>query len=126
MLDEKGFFDCNEATLRMFGLSDRSELLSVHPWELSPPYQPDGTDSVTAAHRRDAEAFEKGSSHFEWMHRRRNGEDFPADVLLTAFHLGDHKVLQATVRDITERKQAEEALRMLSRAVEQSPASVVI
>ena len=36
------------------------------------------------------------------------------------------KVIQCNVRDITKRKRDEEALRKLSRAVEQSPASVII
>ena len=110
MLDEKGFFDCNEATLRMFGLSDKAEFISVHPAQLSPPNQPDGTDSMTAANQKIAEAFDRGSNHFEWVHRRKDGEDFPADVLLTAFDLGGRRVLQATVRDITEEKKVEQAI----------------
>ena len=60
------------------------------------------------------------------MHRRTNGEDFPAEVLLSAFRYGEETVLEATVRDITERKKVEQQLRKLSRAVEHSPASVVI
>ena len=55
---------------------------------------------------------EKGSHHFEWMHKRADtGETFPADVLLSAMELDGKRVLQAVVRDITERKRAEEALR---------------
>ena len=45
------------------------------------------------------------------MHRRIGGEEFPADVLLTRMEQGGKVILQATVRDITERKRAEEALR---------------
>ncbi len=114
MLDEKGFFDCNSATLRMFGFSTKEEFTKVHPADVSPPYQPDGTDSLTAANNKIAEAFSKGMNRFEWMHRRTNGEEFPAEVLLTAFPLRGKQVLQATVRDITERKRAEEALRQTS------------
>lgn len=108
MLDEEGFFDCNNATLAMFGFSTKEEFTKVHPSQVSPPNQPDGVDSMTAANIRIAEAFKKGKNFFEWIHRRNNGEDFPAEVLLTAFPLGEKQVLQATVRDITERKRAEE------------------
>jgi PAS domain S-box-containing protein len=65
-------------------------------------------DSLTAANQRIQQAFSDGSARFEWMHRRANGEDFPAEVLLTAFNLQGRRVLHASVRDIAERKQAEE------------------
>ena len=108
---EEGFFDCNEETLKTFGLSDKDEFIAVHPSELSPPKQPDGEDSFAAANKKIAEAFRKGYSKFEWVHRRKNGQDFPAEVWLTAFPLRGKEVIQATVRDITERKRAERALR---------------
>jgi PAS domain S-box-containing protein len=127
LLDTKGFFDCNQATLAMFGCVTREEFCSKHPADVSPPKQLDGTDSLTLANQRIATALKKGSDHFEWMHKRANaGETFPAEVLLSAMELDGKPVLQAVVRDITERKQMEEKLRQLSRAVEQSPASIVI
>ena len=127
LLDTKGFFDCNPATLAMFGCASREEFCSKHPADVSPPMQPDGTDSLTLANQRIATALEKGSDQFEWMHKRVDtGETFPAEVLLSAMELDGKPVLQAVVRDITERKRTEEKLRQLSRAVEQSPASIVI
>jgi PAS domain S-box-containing protein len=127
LLDTKGFFDCNPAALAMFGCATREEFCSKHPADVSPPVQPDGTDSLTLANQRIATALKKGSDHFEWMHKRANtGETFPAEVLLSAMELDGKPVLQAVVRDITERKRTEEKLRELSRAVEQSPASIVI
>ncbi|MHB8969926.1 MAG: PAS domain-containing protein [Pirellulaceae bacterium] len=49
LLDEKGFFDCNAATLRIFGCDGKEKFCSRHPADLSPPTQPDGTDSTTLA-----------------------------------------------------------------------------
>ncbi|MFH0904904.1 MAG: PAS domain-containing sensor histidine kinase [Methanobacteriota archaeon] len=95
----------------MFGFLKKKDFIKVHPADVSPPYQPDGTDSLTAANNKISEAFRKGMNSFEWVHRRKNGEDFPAEVLLTAFQLNGKQVLQATVRDITERKKIEEALK---------------
>ncbi len=106
LLDAKGFFDCNPATLTVFGCASREEFCSKHPADVSPPMQPDGTNSLTLANQRVATALEKGGNHFEWMHKRVDtGEPFPADVLLSAMELDGKLVLQAVVRDITERKQ---------------------
>ncbi len=110
LLDDKAFFDCNEATLRTFGCSSREEFLDKHPSQFSPPQQPDGQDSMSLANERIATAFKEGSNQFEWLHCCLNGEEFPAEVLLSAMELGGKKVLQAVVRDITDRKRAEEEL----------------
>lgn len=115
LLDKKGFFDCNEATLKMFGCPTRDEFIGKQPAQLSPPIQPGGRDSMSLANERIATAFKKGSILFEWTHRRVDGTDFPAEVLLTALELVGKPVLQATVRNITERKQAEEKNIRLSR-----------
>ncbi|MFH1672052.1 MAG: response regulator, partial [Pseudomonadota bacterium] len=42
LLDEQGFFDCNQATLKMLGYKNKNELTSVHPADVSPAYQPNG------------------------------------------------------------------------------------
>jgi PAS domain S-box-containing protein len=127
LLDEKSFFDCNPAALAMFGCATREEFCSKHPADVSPPTQPDGTDSLTRANQGIAAALKKGTDHFEWMHQRVDtGETFPAEVLLSAMELDGKPVLQAVVRDITVRRRTEDKLRQLSRAVEQSPASIVI
>jgi diguanylate cyclase (GGDEF)-like protein/PAS domain S-box-containing protein len=108
LMDEKGFLDCNAAALRMFGYSAGTSML--HPAILSPPNQPDGTDSRVAAEQKIAAAFRNGKECFEWLHQRKNGDVFSAEVCLTALTLSGQRRLMATVRDITERKQAEEVL----------------
>ncbi|MCK5397242.1 MAG: PAS domain S-box protein [Thermoplasmata archaeon] len=109
ILDGDSFFDCNEATLKMFGMT-KEEFTKVHPSEISPPKQANGKDSRTEANKRISHAFKKGFNKFEWIHRRSNGEDFPVTVWLTAFPLEDRQVLQATVRDITEKMEIEKSL----------------
>jgi len=112
LLNEKGFFDCNEATLKIFGCATREEFCTKHFADLSPQQQPGGTDSMALASRMIATAIEKGSHRFEWMHKRNDtGETFTADVLFTAMELDGNPVLQAVIRDITEQKRAEETLR---------------
>jgi diguanylate cyclase (GGDEF)-like protein/PAS domain S-box-containing protein len=112
LMDEKGFLDCNSAALQMFGYSAISEM--SHPADISPPNQPDGTSSRVAAQQKLASAFLNGKERFEWLHQRKNGDLFPAEVCLTAFTLSGRRTLLATVRDITERKAAEERIQFLA------------
>ena len=109
--DEKGFVDCNSAFLRMFGYANRAELGGLRPADLSPPNQPDATPSRAAADREIAATFLKGTNRFEWSHRRKNGEVFPAEVCLTALTLNGRPALLGTILDVTERKRAEASLR---------------
>ena len=57
-------------------------------------------------------ALHEGPQSFEWLTRRHDGSTFWADVRLHATQLGGEPRLIAVVRDITERKQALEALRL--------------
>jgi PAS domain S-box-containing protein len=116
LLDEKGFFDCNGATVRIFGCEDKAEFCSKHPADLSPAEQPCGTDSIVLANERVATAMKNGSNFFEWTHKRLDtNKTFPAEVLLNAMKLDGRQVLQAVVRDITDRKRAEEEVARESR-----------
>jgi diguanylate cyclase (GGDEF)-like protein/PAS domain S-box-containing protein len=111
LMDEKGFLDCNSAALRMFGYSAEE---MMHPSDISPPDQPDGTSSRVAAEQKIAAAFRNGTERFEWLHQRKNGNVFPAEVCLTALTLSGQPRLLATVRDITDRKAAEERIQCLA------------
>ena len=102
LMDERDFLDCNSAALQMFGYSAKDEF--IHPADVSPPCQHDGTSSRLAAEQHIASAFLKGEERFEWLHQRKDGNVFPAEVCLTALTLSGQPRLLATVRDITERK----------------------
>lgn len=108
LMDEKGFVDCNAAGLALFGYSKKSDF--VDPAGISPPFQPDGSSSRVAAAQRTAAAFRNGNERFEWVHLRKNGEPFLADISLAALKLNGRPMLLASARDISDRKRAEEAL----------------
>lgn len=112
LVDDGGFVDCNSAALNLFGYSTKDEF--KHPADISPPNQPDGRSSRIAADERMAAAFLNGKERFEWLHRRKNGELFHAEVCLAAMTLQGRWMLLATVRDITERKVAEERVQFLA------------
>ncbi len=103
----------NPAMLEMFRLKNSRELTTLGPWDLSPERQPDGRDSGEKAREMIETAIREGSHFFEWTHKRVDGQEFPAAVLLNRVEQAGEVVLQATVRDITERKQAEEERKKL-------------
>ncbi|MFA4853208.1 MAG: response regulator [Bacteroidales bacterium] len=112
------FTSGNSSTLRMFMAKDEVEFTSKEPWKFSPERQPDDQYSDDKAKEMIEIAMRDGSHFFEWTHKRLNGEDFPATVLLTRMEIFEKKFLQATVRDITESKKAEEALHNAKAAAE--------
>ncbi len=101
------FASGNPSILGMFCVSSEEEFTTMGPWNLSPRYQPDGQLSSDKAKQMIGIAMREGSHFFEWIHRRLSGEDFSATVLLTRVDMPENTFLQATVRDITDRKKTE-------------------
>ena len=104
------FASANVSMVRMFKAKNVESLLSHSPWELSPKRQPDGRDSRKKARQMIQKAIRKGANFFEWTHRRLDGEVFAAEVLLNRVSRAEGVCLQATVRDITERRRSEHDL----------------
>ena len=123
LLDEQSALECNPAARQMFGYAPGEAM--PHPAGLSPARQPDGSSSGAAALERMAAALRNGSERFEWVHQRRNGETFPAEVSLTALTLSGRQLMLGTVHDITERKRAEESL-LLKNALLEAEAETAI
>ena len=105
------FTSGNAAAIKLYGVKDEKELISLGPWDVSPDKQPDGTPSADAARASIGKALKEGSLYFEWMHKKYKGKSFPATILLTKIKIGEKSVVQATVRDITKQKQIESELR---------------
>lgn len=100
----------NPATVEMFLAKNETDFISRAPWQYSPETQPDGHSSDVKAREMIETALQEGSHFFEWTHKRLDGAPFPATVLLTRMKFGEQTSLQATVRDITTQKRAEQKL----------------
>ena len=105
----------NPAALSMFGVWDEEDFKDKDPWQLSPLRQPDGQLSEEKAKALIETAMREGSCLFDWTHCRINGEEFPASVLLTRMELDGQAMLQATVRDESEKKKLELSLAQQER-----------
>ena len=102
------FTSGNPATVELFKVKDEAEFISLGPWQLSPERQPDGKPSDEKAKEMIETAMRNGSHFFEWTHCHSDGTPFPAEVILTRMEQQSQVLLQATVRDITDRKHANE------------------
>ena len=119
VMNQETIFDCNPAALRIFGSSSREGILGKRPDELSPLTQLSGEESRVAAKRKMEQVLSEGVQRFEWLHCRLDTcENFIAEVSLTLLELNHLKFVQATIRDITQRKHAEELLAYESMLLE--------
>lgn len=106
----RGYLSGNKAAVELFACKDEQEFLRQNPGSLSPERQFDGRLSAGLAQQKMETALANGSAGFEWLHKRLTGETFFAEVQLSRVEIDHEVLLQATVRDITERKNAKAAL----------------
>ena len=104
---EGGFSYVNEQACHALGYTC-DELLRLHLWDIDPAYTPQRWFERWTAYQDDRHS---GAEHRESCHRRKDGSLFPVEVVSRHLWLGDEELQVAFVRDITERKRAEEALR---------------
>jgi PAS domain S-box-containing protein len=103
--------DCNLAAVRMLEFESKEALLAVPMSSLSPERQTDGANSMERAAEIRRILKERGRYGCEWNLRRQSGEEVTVEITLTMVELLGRSVQLAVWHDLTERKQAEAALR---------------
>ncbi|NJC87103.1 MAG: PAS domain S-box protein [Desulfuromonas sp.] len=120
----------NETTCRTLGYS-REELLKMTALDFSPGF----TWEQYEEHWQEVR--KRKSFVLETVHRRKDGTEYPTEVLVNYVVYGGQEFIFAYGRDITERKQTEEALaraheqteverRRLEAILETSPVGIVL
>ena len=107
IMKKDGFVDCNEKTLKMFECS-RDDIVGEPPYEFSPEKQPDGRKSRDKAMEKIDSALKGEPQEFEWIHTTKDGEPFHTHITLNRYKIEDEKFVMSIVRDITDRKRAEQ------------------
>ena len=90
--------------MEQFGYT-RSEIIRFKIQELHP------IEELESSKRVFEEISKKGVIRFEISFKKKNGEIFLAEVSSSLFNIGGKKVIQGIVRDISERKLAEQKLK---------------
>jgi PAS domain S-box-containing protein len=111
VLENRQVIDCNKQALDLFGLASRDQLKFRSSSEFYPPNQPNGQDSSTFALKKLKAANAGVSQTFEWTHVKLDGGTIHTEVSLSSFRIGNKSLIQAIIRDITQHKQLEGALR---------------
>jgi PAS domain S-box-containing protein len=101
------FTSGNPAALKMFQIGTEAELLGYGPKDFAPEFQPDGRLSTEWISEHEGALPVEGTRCFEWKHRRLDGSEFFADVMLARIEWGDQSAVMATIRDVTEHRNAE-------------------
>jgi PAS domain S-box-containing protein/putative nucleotidyltransferase with HDIG domain len=111
LLSKDLFIDCNKKALTIFGCT-RENIIGKTPSQLSPPTQPDGRNSQEKATELIERALSGKPQIFEWQHSQLDGTIFDAEVSLNTIDLGGKIYTQVIIRDITQRKQYDQSLKM--------------
>jgi PAS domain S-box-containing protein len=102
------FLNVNEHACDLMGYS-REEMLSLSPMDVdaTEPWS-DGPDVMRTL-------MEKGDLVFERLHIGKDGRTLPVEVSAHIFIMEGQRVVISIIRDITERKRAEDALRQANK-----------
>ena len=108
-MDKEKFIDVNPAGIELFGCK-REDIIGKSPADFSPSIQPDGRDSKKKAKEKISLALSGIPQIFEWLHRRKNGEDIYTEVSLNRILFKGKIILLAIVRDKTKWKKSKDKL----------------
>ncbi|MBD2040911.1 PAS domain S-box protein [Microcoleus sp. FACHB-672] len=112
------FLEVNPAFCVLVGYS-RQELLGIHVSVL------EAVESPLACPKYIKTLIQTGSARFELVLRHKNGKTVSAEVSITFAEINQERFFFAFVRDISERKQAEEELQRQAQIISQIHDSVI-
>ncbi len=112
------FIYLNEAAWKSRGYT-RDEMMAMNLRELNTP------EFREILAPRIKEVLKKGHGIFESAHRCKDGSIMPVEISSRVIESGGRQLLLAVIRDITERKKTEEALRVAAVTFETHDAIII-
>ncbi|MFN3411315.1 MAG: PAS domain S-box protein [Exilispira sp.] len=118
ILEKDIIFDCNIKAIELFGCKSKDEIIGKSPYFFSPEYQEDGRDSKEKAIEKINYALTGNSQIFEWQHKKVDGKIIDTEVSLNTHYIDDKITILAIIRDISQRKKAENQLKDYQKILE--------
>ena len=112
-------FDVNESACQALGY-DRQELLQLRIMDVDQSLKNE-SDWLNRL-----EELKSGKTKRDGLHRRKDGSTYPVEANSNIINDGGRELIIASFRDISTQIEAEQKIKQLSKAVEQSSASIVI
>ena len=110
----KRIIDANDAALRLYGYG-KEDILKLTGPDLSAEQE-----KSDAAISEMAMETDKQIHYHTRNHKKKDGTVFPVEISSGIFMLQNRKIISAVIRNITDRKQAENKLRMRARELRES------
>jgi PAS domain S-box-containing protein len=99
--------DCNERTIEMYGYENKEEILKGNIGDISANVDP---YNQARAQYHIQQTINVGPQTFDWLAKRKNGDIFWTEVSLKTSKIGGENRVLAVVRDISDRKHAEQEI----------------
>ena len=117
MSSDARIVEVNETACRMLGYS-REELLDMSLMDLDPGFSIDRWPNTWKKIK------ENGKHSLEAQHRAKDGRLIPVEIIANYIDFGGRELDCAVIRDITERKKAEETLQMFQYSNDQASIAI--
>ncbi|RJX30277.1 MAG: PAS domain S-box protein [Oxalobacter sp.] len=119
--DTGDIVDVNRRMCDMFGFT-RDEVIERRMfWKSArPPY------SKTEAHMKFQEVLQKGECTYEWLAYRKDGSTLWVEINMRVAQIGNVRRILSVVRDICDRRKAQEKLRLAASVFEGSYEGIMI
>jgi diguanylate cyclase (GGDEF)-like protein/PAS domain S-box-containing protein len=126
LVKDNQYIDANPAALKLFGCTEKSDIVGRDNHCCSPPQQPDGQSSLEKLQQMYALAHQYGNHRFEWLYLNCEDQPFWTEELLISIEVEGEPLMYAVVRDISDRKAAEQSIRLAAQVFENSREGILV
>ena len=102
IIDDGFIRECNPSCLNMLKIASKETIINNSLYIFFPEIQPDGKNSIESIDEKYELTIKNGNHRFEWEYKRKNGERFQIDVLMTVIKSDDTVLFNLVWRDISQ------------------------